>query len=204
MRPRIDPREAPRRGASATRERLLDVAEAIVLRAGPDRLTLDAVAREAGISKGGILYHFGTKDALIAAMVARLYDEWDHDIERELASAPDAAAPGAWTRAYVRATIDPSSAGPGPTPEVGAAILAAIANDPALLDPLRERFRAWQRSLATDRIDPVLATMLRLAADGLLLAELLDLAPPSAALREQVRARLLALTEEPSAPGQRS
>lgn len=125
-------------------------------------------------------------------MVERLYEGWDRDIAREVATAPD--APGRWTRAYVRATVEPPAGEPEPTPEVGAAILAAIANDPALLDPLRGHFRAWQASLEADGIDPALATVVRLAADGLLLADLLDLAPLTGQLREQVLARLLALT----------
>lgn len=182
-----------RSSAGETRRRLLDAAEAIVLRAGPDRLTLDAVAREAGVSKGGVLYHFGTKDALIGAMVARLYEGWERDIEREVAAARD--EPGRWTRAYVRATVKPPPGEVEPAPEVGAAILAAIANDPALLEPLRERFRAWQAALAGDGIDPALATLVRLAADGLILADLLGLAPPTGELRERVLARLLAVTD---------
>lgn len=183
--------EARSRGGE-TRQRLLDAAEAIVLRIGPDRLTLDAVAREAGVSKGGVLYHFGTKDALIAAMLSRLYETWDRDIERELATSPD--QPGRWTRAYVRATVEKPEGQIEPTPEVGAAILAAIANDPALLDPLRQRFRAWQTEIEADGVDPALATIARLAADGLLLADLLALAPPSGELRQRVVDRLLDLT----------
>jgi len=183
-----------RAGGGETRRRLLESAEAIVLREGPDRLTLDAVAREAGVSKGGVLYHFGTKDALIAAMVARLYEEWDEDIERALAASAD--APGRWTRAYVLATCAPWEESTEPTPEAGAGLLAAIANDPALLDPLRERFRAWQASLEADGIDPATATVARLAVDGLLIADVLGLAPPSGELRERVIARLLDLAAD--------
>ncbi|MCL4694718.1 MAG: TetR/AcrR family transcriptional regulator, partial [Candidatus Hydrogenedentes bacterium] len=47
---------------------LLDSAEAVVVEGGPSRLTLDAVAEKAGVSKGGLLYHFPTKDALVEAM----------------------------------------------------------------------------------------------------------------------------------------
>ena len=46
----------PRRGD--TRKRLLDAAAAVVRRDGAGALTLDAVAAEAGVSKGGLLYHF--------------------------------------------------------------------------------------------------------------------------------------------------
>ena len=47
---------------------LLDAAEAVVAREGITRLTLDAVAAEVGLSKGGVLHHFPTKDRLVEAM----------------------------------------------------------------------------------------------------------------------------------------
>src|SRR5262245_38168897 len=55
---------------------LLDAAEAVVARDGIARLTLDAVAAEVGMSKGGVLHHFPTKDALVEAMVVRCAESW--------------------------------------------------------------------------------------------------------------------------------
>lgn len=54
-----------------TRRRLLDAAEAIVLRSGPDRLALDAVASAGGGGIGSAFDSFGARDVLIAAMTAR-------------------------------------------------------------------------------------------------------------------------------------
>ncbi len=58
--------------AARTRTRLLDAA-AQTLRdqamAGP---TLAAVAKEAGVGKGGLLHHFPSKDALVKAVLRRL------------------------------------------------------------------------------------------------------------------------------------
>jgi len=56
--------------AQKTRRGVLDAAERLVDRHGAARLTLAGVAWEAGVSKGGLLYHFGTRDELIAAMLA--------------------------------------------------------------------------------------------------------------------------------------
>jgi AcrR family transcriptional regulator len=44
-----------------TRSQILDAAEAVVMCQGVRNLTLDAVAAHAGISKGGLLYHFRSK-----------------------------------------------------------------------------------------------------------------------------------------------
>ena len=86
-----------------TPDRILAATARIVLRDSVRRLTLDAVAREAKLSKGGVFYHVATKESLIQAMLARLIQSY----ERELAGPPHDAAPGRWTRAYVRRTCAP-------------------------------------------------------------------------------------------------
>ncbi|MEK1870378.1 MAG: helix-turn-helix domain-containing protein, partial [Ensifer adhaerens] len=53
------------------RDRILTAAEAIVVGKGVSSLTFDEVAEQTGLSKGGILYHFASKDALVRAMVER-------------------------------------------------------------------------------------------------------------------------------------
>ncbi|GAA4483280.1 helix-turn-helix domain-containing protein [Microbacterium panaciterrae] len=64
------------------RERVLDAFEALLISDGERAATLDAVARAAGVSKGGLLYHFGSKDDLAAAMIARLDRLGAEDVER--------------------------------------------------------------------------------------------------------------------------
>ena len=43
------------------RQAILEAAERVVTEAGAAHLTLDAVAGKAGVSKGGLLYHFPSK-----------------------------------------------------------------------------------------------------------------------------------------------
>lgn len=51
------------------REHIFRAAMQVALVRGFGHVTLDAVARAAGISKGGLLYHFATKRDLIAAIL---------------------------------------------------------------------------------------------------------------------------------------
>jgi AcrR family transcriptional regulator len=161
-----------------TKDRLLDAAAAVVRRDGPQALTLDAVAAEAGVSKGGLLYHYGSKRELIEALVERWLSEFQRDIDK--------SGPG-FVRGYVRAS-DPAGS---VADEFG--LLAALVADPAVLRTVRERYAIWQDRVEREGSDPVDATVARLAADGLWLAELLGMAPPRGRLREQVLARLLEL-----------
>ncbi|MGO9963028.1 MAG: TetR/AcrR family transcriptional regulator [Acidimicrobiales bacterium] len=184
-----------------TRERILHGAEEVVLRDGVAHLTLEAAAIEAGISKGGILYHFPTRAALVAAMVERLGSRFDEDLDREGARS---GRPGAFTLAYLEAGFGPPSDDHASRERrLGAAVIAGVASDPELLEPLRQRFATWQHALTVDGISPVSASLLRLAADGLWFTELFALAPLDEHLRAAVREELLAqlgsrLDERPS------
>ena len=183
-RARADHGATPRDGG-ATKRRILDAAEQVVLRDGVGHLTLDAAAAEAGLSKGGVLYHYPTRDALVAAMVARIIEEFEVDIAAYLPEpgTPEARLPGVYTRAYIRATLEPAAPG---QERLGAAVLAAAAAESALLIPLQEAADRWQASLVDDGLDPSLATVIRLACDGLWLCDLFGLASPQGSLRAQV------------------
>lgn len=183
-------RGTPGRGA-ATKRRILDAAEQVVLRDGVGHLTLEAAAHQADLSKGGVLYHFPTRDALVAAMVARIIEQFEEDIAAYL-PAPGTAGdgvPGAFARAYLRATMAPVNEGED---RLGAALLAAAAAEPALLAPLQEAADGWQARLVEDGLDPGTATVVRMACDGVWLCDLFGLAPP----RAELRARVAALLED--------
>ncbi len=172
-----------------TKTVILAAAATVVQRDGVGRLTIDAVAREAGLSKGGVLYHFASKDALIAGMLARMMSHFTDDMARSVAA--DSASPGRMTRAYIRATDYPDQADAALT----TGLLAAVVNDPAQMGEMRAIFATWQATLEHDGLSPALATVIRLAADGLWLADLFGLAPPQGELRAEVLQLLLAMTQ---------
>ncbi|WP_295048591.1 TetR/AcrR family transcriptional regulator [uncultured Paracoccus sp.] len=91
------------RPRSIDRERLLDAAEDIVRNQGASALTIDALARACGITKGGVQYAVGTKDDIIDAMFAR----WNRDYDAKFALMAGAdAGPVQRIRAHVAATQD--------------------------------------------------------------------------------------------------
>lgn len=167
-----------------TRADLLDAAVDVVRRDGAQALTLDAVAAEAGVSKGGLLYHFASKRQLLDAMIARWLDEWEAEFEAD-------EGEDGFVAAFVRTSHLGGAAPEQRQAEVG--LLAALAAEPEVLTTVRERYATWQDRVQHEGSDPVEATVARLAADGLWLADLLGLAPPQGELREAVLARLLGL-----------
>jgi len=195
-RSRTAPRTAPR-DSSATKRRILDASERVVLRDGVGHLTLEAAATEAGLSKGGVLYHFPTRDSLVAAMVTRIIEQFDGDIASYLPEpgTPEAGLPGAYARAYVRATLEPVTPG---EERLGAALLAAAAAEPELVVPLQVAAARWQAALVDDGLDPAHATLIRMACDGLWLCGLFGLASPEGDLLASVGATLEQMARVPS------
>ncbi|MFO0560832.1 MAG: TetR/AcrR family transcriptional regulator [Polyangiales bacterium] len=166
---------------------LLRAAARIVKREGADALTLDAVAVEAGVSKGGLLYHFDSKEALVKGLVEMMVEGFDEALDRD-----EDRSPGAFSRAYLRSTAETDEA----ALSVTYALLAAVAIAPESIEPLRERYRRWNKRLRDDGISEETAFIVRLAADGLWLADLLGLEPPKPKLRRAIVQRLLELTRE--------
>ena len=184
-------------GCVSARDRLLDAAEIIVARDGIGHLTLEAVAHEAGVSKGGLLYHFPAKSALISAVIERLIEQCESEQEESVAADPQAA--GAFLRAYLTVRTKPVD----PLNEtLLTAVVVALGTEPEYLNPLRERLTTWQTRLINDSIDPVTASIVRLAIDGLVGGRLLKVPTPEGELRERVIERLLSMTHPQSANGQ--
>ena len=157
------------------REKILDAAEVRLLASGPAGLVLDAVAADAGISKGGLLYHFPNKEALVGSLCDRMLARFDEELVA--LSAADPERPGAWTRAYLSSTVTEEGKPADNSAQLMAGILSTLGRDSAHLEKVREHFVRWHAKLESDGIDPTTAKLVRLAADGLWLSALLRLQP---------------------------
>lgn len=170
------------------RERLLDAAEAVLGEHGTQGLTLAAVAARAGVSKGGLLYHFANKDALITGVIERLIESFDalvEEIRRE--------RPGWYTRAYIEATFTVLAEKDVDLARRRWAALSAAATDPELRAPLAKAQRRWMSQGLDEEPDADLAQLARLAADGVWEAAELDPALLGPDRLDALRKRLLAL-----------
>jgi AcrR family transcriptional regulator len=160
-----------------TREAILDAAEAVVIEKGAAHLTLDAVSSQAGISKGGLLYHFSNKSALLQAMISRLLVVLDIRIKKQMARLPDTPSRG------LKAVILSSPIHDPRTRKITSALLAAAAHDPLLMAPAREFRKRLFSSIDDSALPAPFRAVMALAMEGLLLAELLGLSQGS--LKEQ-------------------
>ena len=175
----------------SARIKIVDAALTLVRLNGASRLTLDEAAKAAGLSKGGVLYHFKTKDDLIRAMLQRLIDQCDelhlHHYENE------APGPYRWARTVVKTAFDPC--GPVNDP-INSALLAVIASDLNLITPLKEAYAKWNERLLSDSPDPWRATLICMAMDGYLFERILNLIPADDPSLDQIRQRALDLLKD--------
>jgi AcrR family transcriptional regulator len=84
---------------ASAKDRILDSFEDILIKEGERAATMDAVAAAAGVSKGGLLYHFPSKEAMVEGLCARLAALTAEDAEK-IGKAPEGAA-----RYYVRTSL---------------------------------------------------------------------------------------------------
>lgn len=112
------------------RHLILEAAFAVVAEQGANRLTIDAVAEESGFSKGGVLYHFATKNALLTGML-------DYLVEANLGRISEHS-----DNISLSALIDARKGTSEAEQRASLALLTAFAEDRALLDPIRDQFIA--------------------------------------------------------------
>ncbi|SFE81994.1 TetR/AcrR family transcriptional regulator [Alteribacillus iranensis] len=159
---------------------ILHAAARIVKERGIFNLTLEAAAREAGMSKGGLLYHFPSKEALVQGMVEHLANNYMTKIEENAENDP--VDEGKWTRAFLNVTFNQTYQ----NKDMNAGLLAAKAVKPELLQPINKAYAKWQEHIENDGLDPVTATIIRLATDGIWLSELFEIHHLDDEIRNQV------------------
>ena len=187
--PIITPASARRRRDS--RETILQAAEEIVARLGPAYLTLETAANEAKVSKGGLFYHFRSKEALLEAMIRRSMQLLESE-RTKVAESLTGERNG-----KMKASIIGTLRHLEEQRRVLTAVVAAIANDPKLLEPMRESFQNEFQGLCKElnlRMEDV--AVLFLASQGLLLMELLNLSFLTPSQIRKVTQRMLQLVEE--------
>lgn len=177
-------------GRPSQREHVLNVAEALVAEQGAARLTFDALVQQTGISKGGLLYHFGNKDALLQGMLQRLVDR--NEARRESYAKELLGQPEANLKSVLLAALSCQEEAPA----LGSAILAASANNPELLAPLRQQTLSLFAELDASSLGSDKARLLFFAVHGARLFEQLGLCEQQNCEREHFADTLIQLIDE--------
>ena len=171
------------------RQKVIDASRQIVMERGAGSLTYDEIAQVSGVTRGGITYHFPTKQRLLQALVEQDIAQWR---ELEETSTPcDCPAVAAELIAFLRAH---TSEEPDRRRFV-TGMLSAATLDPPVLDPAREYSRERLDVLELDD-DNLRREILRLAAIGLFWSDLFGCPEYPDALRARIAGLLEQLALE--------
>ena len=180
----------PKKAPAETREKLLQAAAQIVISSGNTQFTLEQVALEAQVSKGGLLHHFPTKLELLSGLMTQLTHTFEVRLQRALETEPKAKR-GRWARAYIRASFEPEA----DEIELTSALASVISNFPELIDQLRQEFAFIENCFSKDGLSESRATLVRLACDGLWFSELLGVGIVEEPRRSSLMNELIELTK---------
>lgn len=170
---------------ASTRDRILDALQDVLLDSGPAGATLDGVAQRAGVSKGGLLYHFRSKDDLFTGLLDRLSAG---------AAAADAATPPE-PEAAARFFLEGSQSADSPEERTLLAALRLLGTHPPARARLASYLDDWAAGLRRTIDDPVTSRLVQLVGDGLFLHALLGAGDPD------LDARVIALVLARTHPG---
>ncbi|MCC8180897.1 MAG: TetR/AcrR family transcriptional regulator, partial [Planctomycetes bacterium] len=148
----------------SNRDAILDAAEKVVNKHGLANATMDAVASEAGVSKGGLFYHFPSKREMFSQLIDRHVERYTNTRDRLLAEMPD--EPASFIKASLLANLDTSK------PHQNLANIISLLEDMDLRSKVLEIKQHMYEELVRRYDRPELVALVLLATDGLWVAEL--------------------------------
>jgi len=155
-------------GKQSSRQRILEAAAAVARDSGAGNLSLDAVAARAGVSKGGLLYNFPSKSALLRALVESFIAQFEDDLA---SAAAKSSGRGSLIADYVRLSASEcEETRPG-----AAGVVAAIAEDPDFLKPIAAFKRRLLDRLKAASDDAGAVLLIYLALEGMRSLKLFDI-----------------------------
>lgn len=140
-------------------------------------MTLEAVAARAKVSKGGLLYHFPSKEAVVQGMVSRIASIVRERFAAGLASEP--AGRGRHARTMLGLMLDTKGSLFPRLQRVAGPLLGAIASNPKLLEPMRRFFQGVHQGMLDDGLSPECSWLVLAALDGLKFWRIFNILHPS-------------------------
>jgi AcrR family transcriptional regulator len=179
------------RSGTETRSALLRSAAEAIRSRGPSA-SLEDIAKHAGITKSGLIYHFASKDALIIELIESLLERLHADVERCVDRGDD--QPGRLTRGYIRAMLAPSSDQAAARETL--ALLVQLMTIPAVRDIARADAEKMEAKLRSDGLPDDVLTLVISSTDGAHSAPLWGGSARTDHIRDLER-RLIQLTYQP-------
>ncbi|KZL21296.1 HTH-type transcriptional regulator BetI [Pseudovibrio axinellae] len=175
-----------------TADHILDAVERLICIDSQRKLTIDAVAAEAGMSKGGVLYNFRSKQELLLGVIRRAVSDFrtttyalSDTLREQGAACPTLRASFQIYRDY-REKAAPIT------------LFALAAREPELVAEFQEMSAEIGQAISTEVNDPILGHMCELIVDGLYYRQAMQVKVHSTGEIDELIDRVLEITSQNS------
>lgn len=172
-----------------SQEAILDAVEAVIAKSGAAHMSLDSVAQKAGVSKGGLMYHFPTKQSLVKALVGRLVEEFQIVVQERMKKADSQSD-------FLEVVLDCVLSSDEYRLRIGKAMLTACLSNSELLKPFERIRQNVEREMKNAGVTGGKASFILCAIDGIILRELIQPTPLTVQEKALLKRELLFLVRE--------
>ena len=144
---------------TVARQHIMEAMLSVLRQQGANALTLDAVAREAGISKGGLLHHYPDKNTLLESLTRFLIEQFNQRVEMQYER--EEVTQGRWLRAYLRVSFEADDS----TYDLGG-IITLLAQNQTAIQLAHVDSQRWIERFTSDGVSVVRAELLKRVADS--------------------------------------
>jgi len=171
-----------------TKDLILKSAMDIIQNDGIGSLTLEKISKRAKISKGGLLYHFPTKESILNEIFANMLAKF----EEKLNTSMQVDHSNEWSVNYMKSTFEDLL----DTQYQASGLILALATQPALMELLRDKYKEWDKQMNKISSNSDILKILRYAADGIWFCEVLGLSKLSKKEKSKLLEQAKILSEE--------
>lgn len=182
------------------RTEILDAALQVIDHGGVTAVTFESVADQAGLTKGGLMYHFPTQEALLLALHEHLAGHWEASLAAAAGKPAEDATIAERVTAYARVATSSAS-------RAELLLMLETVNEPEMHQTWYDILSRWAPPLPHDGGVPPAELpqfIARLAADGLWVNESLTSMALDPTARQQIADYLAALTASPESFAQKN
>ena len=176
------------------RGKILQAALDVIKTQGAANLTFDSLSKQSGVTKGGILYYFPNKEAILQGLLDEFIQEDEAKFQRQwekMGKTPDT---------FLAAEIQCSLNENGENDHVASALLAAVVDNPKMLDGVQKIVGQRYEAVRNTKLGFEMSAIILMALDGYYMMQALQLQPLNAKDRKHIMKYMLKLAQGKEKP----
>ncbi len=173
------------------KDQILEAAEKVAMELGIAQFTIQNVAKMAGLTKGGVTYHYNSKEDLLAALLEKLQKEMFGKLEQSYIKEEN--KPGRTARTILKMFLDQGGEIQSRFFRIASVMIAVYVYYPNLFESMRQRFKIIMELMKKDELPQEITAIVLACMQGLMMARVFGLYEYDDAFIGRMREQLEAL-----------